>query len=58
MVLHDSRFVSHILKLIKLNNETRRYESYDGMTFAHDQITGHGFRTCDALSAHDYIYEL
>ena len=56
MVLHDSRFVSHMLKLIKLNNETRRYQSYDVMTFAHDQITGHGFRTCDALSAHDYIY--
>ena len=43
MVLHDSRFVSHMLKLIKLNNETRRYESYDVMTFAHDQDTGHEF---------------
>ena len=32
-----------MLKLIKLNNETRRYESYDVMTFAYDQDTGHGF---------------
>ena len=56
MVLHDSCFVSHMLKLIKLKNDARRYESYDVMTFAHNQDTGHGFHTCDALSAHDYVY--